>query len=441
LSAATVKHIDPTQVELEIAIEQSELVAARERAFRQLVKNVRIPGFRPGKAPRKIFEAQYGTAGIEERAMDAVVPDAYSKALQDNDLEPVDRPQMELLPEEEGQPLRVRATVSVRPQIELADYKGIALSGSSTAVGASDVEDALAGLRKDAGTLVPVDRPVALGDTPTLDYLGKIDGVAFEGGTADSQPTEIDAARFIPGFADGIVGMTAGETRDVEAQFPADYQNAELAGKTAIFTVKVHENKTTELPEIDDAFAVRIIGEGGTVATLRDDLRSRIETHRRSNVRRELAGDLMEKLLEANDFPLPAVLVDREVEALAKEARGYVEQAGVEWDAYLKDRGKTEEELHAEYRSEAEKRVKTSLLIEAIAKAEKIFATEADVEAEIASLARQYRQPREAILEMLRPNIQALVDGVVRTKTVEFLLDQATISETLPPEATSAPQT
>jgi trigger factor len=439
LSAATVKRLDPTQVELEIAIEQSEMDAARERAFRQLVKNVRIPGFRPGKAPRKIFEAQYGTAGIEERAMDAVVPDAYSKALQENALEPVDRPQMELLPEEEGQPIRVRATVSVRPQIELANYKGIAVTGSSTAVTDSDVDEALAALRKDAGMLVPVDRPVAFGDTPTLDYLGKIDGVAFEGGAAEKQATEVDEARFIPGFADGIVGMSAGETREIEAQFPADYQNAELAGKAATFSVTVHENKVAELPQIDDVFAQRLNGEGATVATLREDLRSRIATHRRSNARRELAGALMEKLLEANDFALPAVLVDREVEALAKEAKGYVEQAGVDWDAYLKDRSKTEDELHLEYRGEAEKRVKTSLLIEAIAKAEKIFATEADVEAEIAALANQYRQPREAILEMLRPNIQALVDGVVRTKTVEFLLDQAAITET-PPEATSGPQ-
>lgn len=373
--------------------------------------------------------------------MDAVVPDAYSKALQENDLEPVDRPQMELLPEEDGQPMRFRATVYVRPQIELAPYTGIELTGPSTAVTDSDVEDALAGLRKDAGTLVPVDRPIALGDTPTIDYLGKIDGVAFEGGTAENQATEIDAARFIPGFADGMVGMVAGETREVEAHFPDDYQNAELAAKTAVFTVTVHENKAAELPEIDDAFAEGKIGEGATVASLRDDLRARIETHRRSNVRRELAGSLMEKLLEANDFPLPAVLVDREVEALAKEAKGYVEQAGVDWDTYLKDRNKTEEELHAEYRTEAEKRVKTSLLIEAIAKAEKIFATEADVEAEIASLARQYRQTREAILEMLRPNIQGLVDGVVRTKTMEFLLDRATITESAAPEATSASQT
>jgi trigger factor len=439
LSAATVKRLDPTQVELEIAIEQSELDAARDRAFRQLVKNVRIPGFRPGKAPRKIFEAQYGTAGIEERAMDAVVPDAYSKALQENDLEPVDRPQMELLPEEEGQPLRVRATVSVRPQIKLAEYKGIALEGGSTAVTDAEVEAALAGLRKDAGTLVPADRPVALGDTPTIDYTGKIDGVAFEGGTAENQPTEIDAERFIPGFADGIVGMTADETREVEAHFPPDYQNAELAGKTAIFTVKVHENKIAELPEIDDAFAQRIGTEESTVGTLRDDLRGRIEAHKRMNQRRELTGVLMDKLLAANEVALPAVLVDRETESLAKEAKGYVEQAGVEWSTYLENQGKTEETLLAEYRTEAEKRVKTSLLIEAIAKAENIVATEGDVEAEIAQLSRQYRQPREAILELLRPNFNALIDGVVRTKTVEYLLDHATITEAAP-EATSPSQ-
>ena len=239
VSAATVKRLDPTQVELEIAIEAAELDAARERAFKQLVKNVRIPGFRPGKAPRRIFEAQYGTAGIEERAIDAVVPGAYSKAIEDNNLEPVDRPQMELLPEEEGLPLRVRATVSVRPEIELGTYKGLELAGESTAVGDDDVENTVQQLRKDAATLVPVERPIEIGDRPTVDYLGKIDGVPFEGGSAQGQSIEIVESNFIPGFAAGIVGMTAGQTKDVEAKFPDDYQNAELAGKTAVFTITI----------------------------------------------------------------------------------------------------------------------------------------------------------------------------------------------------------
>jgi trigger factor len=433
VSAATVKHLDPTHVELEIAIDEGELAAARERAFRQLVKNVRIPGFRPGKAPRKIFEAQYGTAAIEERAMDAVVPEAYSKALQENDLDPVDRPQMELLPEEEGQPLRVRATVYVRPQFALGEYKGIALIGPPVAVSEHDVETTIANLQKDSATLVPVDRPIALGDTPTIDYEGKIDGVPFEGGRAENQPTEIAEDRFIPGFAAGIVGLSAGETKEVEAHFPDDYQNAELAGKTAVFTVKVHDNKVAELPELDDEFAKRILGEDATVATLREDARRRIEIHRRATQRRELTGKLMEKILASVDFPLPAVLVDRESENLFAEAKGYVERAGLEWAKYLEEQGKTEAQLRDEYRVEAEKRVKTSLLIEAIAKAENITATEADLEAEIGQLSRQYGQPRAAILEMLRPNLNALIDGIVRTKTVEFLLDNAKVTEIASP--------
>jgi trigger factor len=424
--------LDPTQVELEIAIDRDELDAARERAFRQLVKNVRIPGFRPGKAPRKIFEAQYGTAGIEERAMDAVVPEAYSKALQENDLEPVERPQMELLPQEEGQPLRLRATVYVRPQFELGDYKGVELDAPPATVADDEVESALERLRKDSSTLISVDRPVALGDNPTIDYEGKIDGVPFDGGTAQQQPTEIDADRFIPGFADGIVGMSAGETKDVEARFPDDYSNADLAGKAAVFTVTVHENKIAELPGLDDAFAKRVAGDEATVSSLREDMRRRIETHRRVTQRRELTGKLMEKLLAAVDFPLPAVLVDREAESLFGEAKSYIERAGVAWAAYLEEQGKTEEQLRDEYRAEGEKRVKTSLLIEAIAKAENIAATEADVEAEIGQLSRQYQQPREAILEMLRPNISALIDGIVRTKTVEFLLDKAKVTEAAP---------
>jgi len=432
VSAATVKHLDPTQVELEIAISDAELNEARERAFRQLVKNAKIPGFRPGKVPRKIFEAQYGTGAIEERAMDAVVPSAYSKALKENDLEPVDQPQMELVPEEDGQPLRVRATVYVRPHFELHDYKGVVLEAQPIVISDEEVENALDGLRREASVLTPVDRPVALGDVPTIDYLGKIDGVPFEGGAADQQPTEIVEERFIPGFASGIVGLAAGETKDVEARFPDDYSNADLAGKTAVFSVTVHENKAAELPELDDDFAKRFVGEEGTLGSLRDDLRNRLEANARSRQRRALTGVLLEKLTGSHDISLPVVMVDREIESLETEAKSYVQRAGLEWAAYLEQQGKTEETLRDEYRAEAEKRVKGSLLIEAIAKAENITATPVDIEAEIAQLSRQYQQPRDAILEMLRPNFNALIDGIVRTKTVEFLLDHAAVTETAP---------
>jgi trigger factor len=427
-----VKRLDPTQVELEIPIDPSELANEQERAFRELSKNVRMPGFRPGKVPRKLFEAQYGSAQIQERAMEAVVGKAYPKALEENDLDPVDSPQMELLPEEEGQPVRVRATVAVRPQIELGTYKGIELEGPSATVSDTDVENALTELRKDSGTLVPVDRPVALGDVPTIDYEGKIDGVPFDGGKAENQPTEILEERFIPGFASGIVGMSAGETKDIEAHFPDDYSNAELAGKTAVFTITVHENKISELPELDDEFAKRFRGEGATVASLRDDLRARLEENARARQRRALSGVLMDKLIAAHDVALPAVMVERETENLTNESKGYIERAGLDWNAYLEKQGKTEDEVLASYRADAEQRVKGSLLVEAIAKAENIVATNADVDAEIEQLSKQYGRPRADILRMLQSNIGALVDGIVRTKTLEFLIDNAKVVEADP---------
>jgi trigger factor len=432
------KRLDPTQVELEIAISDAELSAARDRAFRQLVKNARIPGFRRGKAPRKIFEAQYGSALIENRAMETVVPEAYSRALEENDLEPVDEPQMELLPVEDGQPLRVRATVAVRPQIELGIYRGLELEGPPSTITEHEVDSSLEMLRQNAATLVPVDRPVALGDTPTLDYEGKVDGVPFEGGKAENTPTEIADGRFIPGFVEGIVGLAAGETKDVEAHFPDDYAKAELAGKTAVFTVTVRENKVPELPPLDDALAQRFGGEAATLEGLRGDMRRRLEEAAKNRSRRTLTGTLMDKLLGAHEVALPEILIEREVEGLLGETKSYIARADVSWEEYLDKQGKTEADLRTASRPEAEKRVKAALLIEAIAKAEKVEATRADIEAEIASLSRQYNQPPEQILEMLRPNFGSLVNGIVRSKTIELLLDAASVTETAPAEPAEA---
>jgi trigger factor len=262
----------------------------------------------------------------------------------------------------------------------------------------------------------------------TLDYEGRVDGVPFEGGKAEQQPTELVAERFIPGFADGIVGMSAGEHKAIEATFPDEYSNTELAGKKAVFEVTLHDVKVPEYPAVDDEFAKRFHPEGG-LAELREDLRGRLETTAKARSRRVLTGALVEKLVGSHEFDLPAVMVERETAALLVEAKDYVARAGLDWDAYLAGQNKTEDELRADYVSEAERRVKSTLLLEAIAKAEKIEANQTDVENEIASLSRQYGQPRQAILEMLQPNFNALVDGIVRSKTIEFLLDHAKITE------------
>jgi trigger factor len=422
--SATLKQVDPTQVELEIAISPEEFEKAQDAAFRKLVRNAKVPGFRPGKVPRKIFENTYGLGAIVDRALEDLVPEKYAEAVKEHSIEPIARPSMEFLPEEEGQPMRFKALVAVRPPIEPPPYEGLEITEVSEKAGDEDLTRALETMRRDAATLVPADRPVKLGDIATIDYAGKIDGVAFEGGTATSQQAEIAEERFIPGFARGIVGMAAGDTKDITAKFPDDYGQADLAGKDATFTITVHEIKEPELPALDDEFAKRV-SQHETLEALTTELRGRLDTVAAQKARRQMSTELIERLTAGATFPLPQVLVEGEIDSLLNESRQYVARMGVSWDDYLKNSEKTEEAIRNDFREEAERRVKTSLLIEEIAKREKIEASEADIRAELEALARQYGQPEEKILELLGRNVGALVDGIVRTKTIDHLIERA----------------
>lgn len=426
MTTSTLTRLAATQVELEIPITPEEIAAAEDRAFRKLVKNVKLPGFRAGKVPRKVFEQAYGSQSIASQAMEEVVPEVYTKAIREHDLEPVDRPKMELLPEEDGKPARLKATVEVRPEIRLIDYKGVEVEREPVAISDEDVERSIQALAKERATLVPVERPAQLGDVVTMDYEGKIDGVAFEGGTATGQMTELDENRFIPGFAAGIAGMSAGETKDVEAKFPDEYGQPDLAGKTAVFTITVHDVKAFEMPALDDEFA-KAISENQTVEELRGDIRKRLEAIADSRSRRVVGNAVMEKLIAAHDFPLPESMVDRELEHMVNDAASQAQNAGISFEDSLKEAGKTEEELRSEFREDAKTRVKGTLLIEQIAKMENIQATPADVSEELAALARQYGQPVDRIRKALGNNVLSLMDGIVRNKTLEFLIDNAKV--------------
>jgi trigger factor len=424
VSATTLKQLDPTQVELEIPISSEEFDKAQEAAFRKLVRSAKIPGFRPGKVPRKIFENTYGTSAILDEALEHLVPEKYAAAVKEHDLEPLARPEMELLPEEDGQPMRFKAVVTVRPPIEPAPYEGIEVDDPGEKASDEDLERALETMRKDGSVLVPVERPVKLGDIAVIDYLGKIDGVPFDNGAATGQEVEIAEERFIPGFATGIVGMKAGETKEVEAKFPDPYGAPELAGKDAVFTIAVHEVKEPELPALDDEFAKRV-SQHQTLEELKADLRVRLDGVAAQKARRQISSQLLDKLVAANDFPLPKVLIEGEIDGLVDESKQYVGRSGIPWDEYLKQIEKTDETIREDFREEAERRVKTTLLIEEIAKREKIEAGPDDVEAELAALSRQYGQPREKILELLGRNVGALIDGIVRTKTIDRLIERA----------------
>lgn len=427
MSTSTLNRLAPTQVELEIPITIDELAAAEERAFRKLVKNVRLPGFRQGKVPRKVFEQAYGADAITSQAMEEVLPEVYAKAVREHDLEPVDRPKMEVVEEEGGRPRRLKATVEVRPEIALGEYKGLAVGKPDTAISDEDVTRSLEALAKERATVIPVDRPAQLGDVVTIDYRGTIDGEAFEGGTAEGQVTELREGRFIPGFVAGIVGMSAGESKDVTARFPDDYGQADLAGKDAVFAVTLHEVKQFELPAIDDEFA-RSISSSESLEDLRADVRRRLEAIAESRARRAVGNALIEKLLAAHDFPLPATLVEAETEQLVNEAAASASRSGTSMEEYLQQIGKSEEELRQEYRRDAELRVKSTLLVEEIAKKEHIAATPADISEELEALSRQYGQPVARIRKALGNGLLSLMDGIVRNKTLDFLIDHAEVA-------------
>lgn len=404
---------------------------AEERAFRRLVKKAKLPGFRPGKVPRKVFEQAYGAETITNEAMEDVVPTVYAKAVREHDLEPVDRPKMELLPEDGGQPRRIKAVVDVRPGIDLGEYKGLSVQAEPVTVTDEDVDRALNTLARDRATLVPADREARLGDVVTVDYEGKIDGVAFEGGTAQGQQTELSEERFIPGFATGIAGMKVGQTKDVEAVFPQDYQQTDLAGKTAIFTISLHEVKELELPALDDELA-KAVSSNQTLEELKADIRKRLQAAAESRIKRQTGNELVERLVASHDFPLPEVLVEREVDGMLTDGAGMAARMGMSFDDYLKAVGKSEDELRREYRPDAERRVKGTLILETIAKKEQITATPADIQNELQSLARQYGQPVDRIRQALGNNLLSLMDGIVRNKTVEFLVEHAKIEEATP---------
>lgn len=431
---ATVRKLAPTEVELDIEVSAPDLEAARERAFRKLVKQYKLPGFRPGRVPRPIFERHIGAAAIDHQAVEDVVPDAYSKALKEHNLDPVDHPHIDLERLEDGKALRIKATVSIRPDITLADYRGIALDKQAVTVTDEEVERSLQALRKRAAALeTVVGRGVQAGDVVTMDYVGTIDGEPFEGGTATSHTTEVNSEKFVPGFAEQLYGAKAGDQRTVNVTFPTAYHAEALAGKNATFQVTIHDVRQPVMPELDEAF-VKQVSENETVDALRADIRKRLVAVGEAQAREAMQKQLIAALLSRHDFPLPNVLVNREVDSLLADAKSYMQSIGRAWGEYLAAKATDENSLKAEYRTEAERRVKTALLLEDIARAEGIDVTTADLESELDHLARTYGRSREAMIDVVRRNtgFGPLIDSVRKQKTIEFLLQQANVSESQP---------
>ena len=373
-----------SSVQLEIEVPAEKLSAAIGEAVRHVSQRTRIAGFRQGKAPRSVVERVVGPAAVLDEAVEHLVDRSYRDAIRDSDIIPLTNAQIEMVQAEEGKPLIFRATVPVRPEITLGDYRNFTFAPEIEEIDEPKVDRVIDELRDQHATLVAVeDRGAQAGDYAVIGYVGTRDGVAFEGGSAERMPLILGESRLIPGFEDHLFSHRPGETVEFDITFPDDYGEASLAGQVAHFGVTLRELRAKVLPDADDAFASSI-GAFDDLAALRADVRVRLGRNALDRARHTFADAIIEYAVANATVELPEILVDQEVEVIHDELRGSLARQGITEEAYLKVIEKSEADLHADFRPNAEKRVKVLLVLSKIAEVEGVDIPEAEVEAEVA---------------------------------------------------------
>jgi len=429
--------IDGSKISLEIEVTESVLEDALSQAYKKVVKNVNIPGFRKGKVPRPILESRFGSEVLYEEALEILVPVAYEKAVEETSIEPISRPEIDLLQMEKGKPLIFKAIVEVKPEIELPEYRGVEVNREVREITGADVENRLAQMQKQHVKLhVVEDAPLASGDLVLLDFTGYVDGVPFDGGSAEDYSLEVGSGSFIPGFEEQLVGMNIGEEKEINVSFPEGYHNEELAGKPSVFRVKLNEIKHKEIPELNDDFAAEV-SEFDTLVGLKDDILHKLREAEEKKTSNEVAKKVVETLADSIDVLLPAALVDREIDSMISEMEHFMKMQGLSLEKFLSLTQQSVEGMRVDKRAEAEKRVRANLLLEAIVKKEGIMATDEEVEERIEKMAESYGQPVEAIREYFAAPGQAeiMLQEIKVRKAIDFLVAEAKITNVAAPAA------
>ena len=417
--------IETNQVKLTITIPAATFDKGLDVAFKKTVKNVAMPGFRKGKVPRAMFEKTYGVEALYEEALNHVLPDAYVNALDEANVEPVASPAWDIEEIGKGQDLVAVATVVVKPEVELGEYKGIEVEELSTAVTEADINEEIDKLLEQHAEMVIKETAAENNDTVIIDFEGFKDDVAFEGGKGENHPLTLGSNSFIPGFEEQLIGVSAGEEKEVVVTFPEDYHAEDLAGVKTTFKVKVHEVKTRELPQLDDEFIKDLDREGiETVADLKADLEQTLAEQKETAARNHLLDAVVEKATENAKFEIPAEMIDSEVEQMVNEASHRYQSQGLSLDMYLQFTGMDLEGFKEQMRPEAKKRLGYNLTLEAIAKAENIEVSEAELEAELVKMAAAYGQEVGALKAML-PNLEFITENLKVQKAVDLLAESA----------------
>ena len=414
---------------LTVTVEAVEVDKALDQAFKKVVKQINVPGFRKGKMPRNVFEKMYGVEALYQDALEIVINSSYPVALDEAGIEPVDYPEIAGTENfTKGAEFTYTATVTVKPEPKLGEYKGLEVTKQSTEVTDEEVQSLIdAQLAKKAELEIKEDEAIVEGDTAVIDFEGFVGEEAFEGGKGEDYALEIGSGSFIPGFEEQLVGVKAGETKDVLVTFPEEYHAAELAGKEAKFVVTVKEVKTKVLPELTDEFAKEIDPEVETVEALRAKLKETTLANKEADSEATLRDELVEKAAANAEVEIPQGMINTEVDRMVQEFGQRLQTQGMNLDLYYQFSGQDEEALRTQMAEEAVSRVRVTLVLEAIGQAENIEVSEEDINTEVEKMAAQFGMSNDQILTALGGS--TILENDIRTqKTVEFLVENAKIS-------------
>ncbi|PJK17453.1 trigger factor [Chryseomicrobium excrementi] len=413
---------------LTFEVSAEEFKKAIDEAFKKVVKNINEPGFRKGKMPRQMFNKKYGEEALYQDAIDIVLPEAYTKALDESGIDPVDRPEIDIESIEKGQPVVFTAKVTVKPEVKLGDYKGLEVTPLEETVTEEEINEQLSNHQARLAEMSVKEDAIVEGDTATIDFEGFVGEEAFEGGKGEDYDLEIGSNTFIPGFEEQLVGAKAGDSKDVVVTFPEEYHAAELAGKEATFKVTVKEVKGKVLPELNDDFAKEVDESVESLDALRTKLTEQTTEEKKQTAAQALRDDLVEKAAANAEVDIPQAMIDSEVDRMLQEFGQRLSQQGMNLDLYYQFSGQDEEALRAQMKEDAESRVRVSLTLEAIAAAEGIEVTEEDVNAELEKMTAQFGMTVDQIKTALGGT--AILENDIRfQKTVEFLVDNAKVTK------------
>ena len=417
------------KVTLKIEVSYEEFEKEVQQAYNRSKGRFNIPGFRKGKVPRKIIEANYGEGVFYEDAINGIFPKVYDEAIKEHGLDTIDRPSLDLDQIEKGKPVVFIVEVEVKPEVKLGEYKGIEVEKKEYNVTDEDVDAELKNIQERNARLVEVeDRASQEGDTLTIDYSGFIGEEQFEGGTAKNQPLELGSNSFIPGFEEQLVGKNAGEEVDVKVSFPEDYHALDLAGKEAIFKVKIHEIKLKELPSLDDELA-KDVSEFDTLEELKADLKSKLEETAEKREKAEFENSTIEKVCELSEVEIPEVLVERQIDSSVQDFAYRLRFQGLELERYLELTGTKIQDFREQFREDAQKLVKGDLVLEAIAEKEGIEASEEELNTELENIAKQYKQELEQVKKTFTDeDLEYIKMGIIKKKAIELLMENVKIA-------------